>query len=815
MPARSWDVWVGTQQAVEGRVIAVPEPLSAKRAGAGWSLQRVGFASVLATLALLACATSARADDQPGVAETASEQPGISALPASPAQPTLGDESESAVAPIDVIAVQTAETARGDPRGAATNAFVFASGEGPDVVAPAASSTVGPTERARIDVDESASAETETPMSQGLPTGGEAVAESSAVPGSGDVAESTTGEPGQEIVAGALIVSGDGLDAQAADVVATTQEPAPVATSADVGVSGPALETTPDAASVGVAAVVSDTPMVEVTVPDSVADALDQTVAPSPASTPAPASESAPPTEEFVAPAAALPEADSVFGSVVTVSDPPPDVAPPISVVEPVTPAPASESAPPTEEFVALVAALPEADSVFGSVVTVSDPPPDVAPPISVVEATPISVVEPVTPAPASESAPPTEEFVAPVAALPEADSVFGSVVTVSAPPPDVAPPISVVEPVEPAPASESAPPPNVAPPVSVVEIATPAPVPVAIGTIAPQAKAVAVAPASTPTGRRLQPPAEPATSDATTAAVEAATEVGPATGSVGTTSIGTATFIGAATVRRSVAPDDGPIPVAEAPNEAYVQALVSSRTSDKIVADPAATSVPLHAPDLFSGGQSSPGADVASVVVIGPVEKDPIPQETLPSAAPFATIEIVMSDGSTTGKVRPTAMQLRSISFSLGISVERLSGPDGAISIRIDRAGNVTVTNGSGTRFTPSSTAAAALISGVAAAVRFNSDAFDYKVVTAVDTGSLPRVPAPGLPVQTPVASGATWAPAGGSGHNGFGFGSGLGITMAAFATGVVVFRLGRRLGLTTEALLPVAFHSPLERPA
>ncbi len=158
--------------------------------------------------------------------------------------------------------------------------------------------------------------------------------------------------------------------------------------------------------------------------------------------------------------------------------------------------------------------------------------------------------------------------------------------------------------------------------------------------------------------------------------------------------------------------------------------------------------------------------------------------------------------------------MQLRSISFGLGISVERLSGADGAISIRIDHAGNVTVENGSGTRFRPAGAAATSLITGVAAAIRFNRDAADDKVVTVSDVGLLPRVPLPNN-LPAPVASGATWAPAGGPGQGGFGLGNILGITMAAFATGAVTFRLGRRLRLTAEPWRPVAFHSPLERPA
>ena len=302
------------------------------------------------------------------------------------------------------------------------------------------------------------------------------------------------------------------------------------------------------------------------------------------------------------------------------------------------------------------------------------------------------------------------------------------------------------------------------------------------------------------------QPPIDLAADNATLPSAEPVGDVHPAQGPAITPAVQLSQLSQAPA---ELAPDDAATAAAESASETHVVVPATPQTSDRIATTMTATPPP--APDLTIVEQATPGADTPSAVVIDPVRTGLTAPAALP---PLATIEIVMADGSTTGKVRPTVMQLRAISFGLGISLERLSGGDGAISIRIDRAGHVTVVNGSGTRFTPFTTTATALIASVAAAVRFNSDAAAGKDVTAVDLGRLLHSPVPTLPAQTPVASGATWAPAG-PGQHGFGFGSALGIAMAAFATGVVAFRLGRRLGLTTEAWRPVAFHSPLERPA
>jgi len=203
----------------------------------------------------------------------------------------------------------------------------------------------------------------------------------------------------------------------------------------------------------------------------------------------------------------------------------------------------------------------------------------------------------------------------------------------------------------------------------------------------------------------------------------------------------------------------------------------------------------------------------IPSVVVIDAARSESV----LPVAlAKPVTIEILMADGSSTGKVRPTPMQLRAISFGLGISLERLSGHDGSISIRFDRAGRVVVVNGAGTRFTPKTTAGKSLIAGFAAAVRFNSHAAGVErppVLTALGDGAI-RMGA--FSSQTAGSSGATWAPpAGGLARDGFGLGKIIGFPLAAFATGILVFRLGRRMGLGTETWHQLAYHSPLERPA
>jgi hypothetical protein len=187
----------------------------------------------------------------------------------------------------------------------------------------------------------------------------------------------------------------------------------------------------------------------------------------------------------------------------------------------------------------------------------------------------------------------------------------------------------------------------------------------------------------------------------------------------------------------------------------------------------------------------------------------------SLPLLSQPATIEVVMADGTTTGKVRPTAMQLYTISVGLGLSVEGLSGHDGAISIQIDRSGNMVVRNGSGESFSPSGDAARGIIQSVAAAV-INTDSTNDKTRPAVGSADPLNFPIDQVPGQAPANSGATWAPAGGSGLGGAGgVEKTLALAMAALASSLAAVRFSRRFSLTVATWRPVAFHSPLERPS
>ncbi len=714
MPARSWDVWPGTQEAVGRSAAATFDHGGGRSSASDWSLQRVGLATALVTLALLACATSARAEDGLGIAEVAAGQPDVTAVSTAPAQ------SGPNVSPTDNTTVQNADG--GGSAEAAIAAVPVAGDDGSATIAPSVTSTGEPTAPASTGTADTTFAEIATQTSQDVRAGAAAGAASE----SADGATAMSAEPGEEIAAGAPTgpVAADGLAAPPTNELATTPEPtSPVAAA---GASGEAQDTAPDAATTGVSAAVSGAPIVAGTVTDPVTGTLDQTAVSSPpSSTPSSAAS-----------------------------------------------APVSEPAAPAES---LVAATPAGEGANSTTTSGSEPAPE------------ITVTEPVMPTPTSEPTPPTEPVVAT-----SAGQEAASTSTSQASAPVVAPSVSAVT----------------------VENSAPATAPGAIEKIAPAAKTVTSASVGTPTSPSSQAPIGPAApADAATVAVEPATAAGTTIGEAGT-SIGP---VDPPTIRRAQAPSElaangAGTPVAETESGASLPVPAAPRTA---VGAPTPISTPLRAPDLSGGVQAGrdarPTVVAADSVAIGPTA--PV---ALPPLTPPATIEIVLADGSTTRRVRPTVMQLRSISFGLGISVERLSGLDGAISIRIDHAGHVTVENGSGTRFTPAGAAATSLITGVAAAIRFNRDAADDKVVTVSDVGLLPRVPLPNnLPAPTPVASGATWAPAGGPGQGGFGLGSILGITMAAFATGAVTFRLGRRLRLTAEPWRPVAFHSPLERPA
>ena len=681
MPARSWDTGIATERLGAG----------------GWLLQRAGLACLLATIALLACAASARADDGSGVADAVTVPSAeVSGLQNSPAQPGAVDQSAPTTATTGVTPEPAAGVGIEPTPGPAPNSL------GAD---PALVSQTVPTSADAAGVVASAT----SPESSGLPK----------------VAAPTNDAPTlvDEIVpvpAGAAPVSEGGAAlAAATEPVAQSVADAPPSANAgpapvpvDATTTTPAPTVTVDAPATTPTASVPETTSAAANVPaapnapaEPALVAVDPTVGLQPSSTPAPATETPAPTEPIV-----------VTGPAQSVADAGTIAQTPTSVVAPAssTPAPATETPAPTEPIVVTGPAQPVADST------------------PVVQA-PVTVVTPSTP---------VAEFVAPVSVAP--------------------------------------------------------------ATIEPAAETSTPAPARRSAAESPQPPIDLAPDNATTpSSIEPASDVHP------TPEPAIIPAVQLSQTPLQLPPAVAANSAAESASETHVVVSATPQASDRVATT---TATPPPASDLTIVEQATRGAETPPAAVTDPVRTGLTAPAALP---PLATIEIVMADGSTTGKVRPTAMQLRTISFGLGISLERLSGRDGAISIRIDRAGHVTVLNGSGTRFTPSTTTATALIASVAAAVRFNSDATANKDVTAVDLGRLLHGPAPTLPAQTPVASGATWAPAGGPGQHGFGFGGGLGIAMAAFATGVVALRLGRRLGLTTEASRPVAFHSPLERPA
>ncbi len=258
MPARSWDVWQGTQQAVEHSAVAKVDYGRRKGSASDWSLQRAGLATALVTVALLACATSARAEDGLGIAEAAGGQP------------------QATVASTDDASVQSAGAGDATSTGAGVAAVPDAGEGGSDTIAPGLTTTAEPTETASTGNADATFTETATQTSEDVPAGGEA-GDASVVAESADGATGMSDTPPEADAGGTSTdpVAADGAAAPPTNELATTPEPASPVTAADA--SGEAQNSAPATEATGGSPADAGTPSGAATTGDPVAETLDQT----------------------------------------------------------------------------------------------------------------------------------------------------------------------------------------------------------------------------------------------------------------------------------------------------------------------------------------------------------------------------------------------------------------------------------------------------------------------------------------------------------------------------------------------------------